>query len=80
MADDTLEVTRRFVEVEINDLLEMEEGLSPWEVEFVESVSHQFNDGPDLTDKQVAKLHEIWDLHLGDRIGPTTGPQRPADY
>ena len=46
---------------ELDDLLALEEGLTGWEVEFVESVEKRRQDGRDLTDGQIAKIHQIWD-------------------
>lgn len=35
--------------------------LSAWEEEFIESIKEQFEDRGTLTDKQKAKLSEIWE-------------------
>lgn len=35
-------------------------GFNDWEVQFVESVSEQFDDGRILTDKQIDKLETLW--------------------
>ena len=40
------------------ELLELDEGLTPWEVDFVESVSHWEND---FTPKQIATINKIWE-------------------
>lgn len=42
------------------ELLEVEEGLSDWEVEFVESVHSQLEQGRELTERQIEKLEQIW--------------------
>jgi len=47
---------------ELNDLLALDEGLSDWEVEFVESMSQRFADGHlSITGGQARKLHQIWE-------------------
>lgn len=43
----------------ILDLLEIEDGLTKWEVEFIEDVSRLSN----WTTKQINKLNELWDKH-----------------
>jgi hypothetical protein len=35
--------------------------LSPWECSFIESVRDQFNRGRDLSEKQLDKLHLIYE-------------------
>ena len=52
------------VEGEVMDLLDLEEGLSDWEVKFIESVAGQLVDRP-MTDKQIAVVHRIWDAKCG---------------
>jgi len=49
----------------INDLCRLEEGLSRWEVDFVDSLARQRQDDPDrkLTFNQVNKLEELWEKH-----------------
>lgn len=45
----------------ISDLCEIEEGLTPWEVEFVDSVSKQ---NPNtLTQKQIDKITQLHQQH-----------------
>ena len=58
---DSIDVDRRFVEGELEDLLALESGLTDWEVEFIESLDARLRDGPDLTARQIGKLHKIWD-------------------
>ncbi len=54
------------VKGELDDLLALDKGLSDWEVEFIESIATRFANAPmTITDKQVAKLHEIWDRRCG---------------
>jgi len=48
------------VEGELDDLIGLEEGLTDWEVEFLESVNRQFEIEGRVTQKQADKLHEIW--------------------
>jgi hypothetical protein len=44
----------------VEELCEIEDGLTPWEVQFVESIARQVNDfGIGLTDKQWAKAMAI---------------------
>jgi len=51
---------------ELYDLLALEEGLTDWEVEFIESIATRFANAPmTITEKQVAKLHEMWDRRCG---------------
>lgn len=50
---------------ELDDLLAVDGGLSDWELEFVESVHDQVQDGRELTDRQIEKIGEIWDKHCG---------------
>lgn len=63
--DNAFDVDRKFVDGEINDLLDLEDGLSDWELTFIESVNDQLDHGAVLTEKQTAKLHQIWARHLG---------------
>ncbi|HUT58065.1 MAG TPA: hypothetical protein VNA25_09480 [Phycisphaerae bacterium] len=50
---------------ELDDLLEVESGLSNWEVEFIETVDANRPAGKPPSDKQIAKIHEIWDRRCG---------------
>jgi hypothetical protein len=51
---------------ELDDLLALDEGLSDWEVEFIESIATRFANAPmTITNRQDAKLHEIWDRRCG---------------
>jgi len=51
---------------ELDDLLEVENGLSPWEIEFVEDMDRsRRNPNFRPTEKQVAKVAEIWDQVCG---------------
>ncbi len=45
----------------ISGLLELENGLSDWEINFIESVKNQFTIYKRLTDKQMIKLMMIYD-------------------
>lgn len=42
------------------DLCDLDSGLTGWEVDFVESLSHQ---GGTLKPGQVSKLEELWKRH-----------------
>ena len=58
MADDDI------ISGEIQDLLDLDEGLSEWEVEFVESIYQTFEIREfGLTDRQIEKVHDLWDRH-----------------
>jgi len=46
----------------IAELLDIEEGMSDWEIDFIESLD-KWN--YDFTPKQVAVLERIWNKHLG---------------
>lgn len=62
----SVDVSMNFVRGEIGDLLALEEGLTPWEVDFIESISQRLENGPlPLTEKQITKIHELWDRHCG---------------
>lgn len=47
----------------VSDLLDIDEGLSEWEIDFAESVVKQLEDGRQLTEKQKSKLDQILDKH-----------------
>lgn len=46
----------------LDELLEVEEGLSPWEINFLDSLNGWASD---FTPKQAATLEKIWDRVLG---------------
>lgn len=46
----------------LDELLELEDGLSDWEVEFIDRLSHQRDRS--LTDGQASKLQQIWDERI----------------
>lgn len=46
----------------VDQLVKLEEGLTQWEVDFVESISHYKNMGV-LTHKQVIQLERIYESH-----------------
>lgn len=51
---------------ELDDLLALDEGLSDWEVAFIESIATRFANAPmTFTENQVAKLHQVWDRRCG---------------
>jgi len=45
--------------------LDADQGLSTWEVGFIESLEDQVDDGFDPTESQLIKLREIWDKVCG---------------
>ena len=45
----------------LEDLLELEEGLSDWEIEFIESLDRLR--GFAFSEKQISRLEEIWFEH-----------------
>ena len=50
----------------LDDLLDVESGMSDWEVSFVDSVDQrrqQVGPAMPLTDKQRAKIDELWMEH-----------------
>ncbi|RKY12684.1 MAG: hypothetical protein DRP65_00565 [Planctomycetota bacterium] len=49
----------------LSDLLDIEEGLSDWEIGFVESLSRW--DG-DFTERQATALERCWNKHCLDRV------------
>ena len=50
-----------YVADEIEDLLAVEHGLTPWEVDFLDDM-----DGRErFTAKQAEKVHQIWDRLCG---------------
>ena len=46
---------------ELDDLLDIEDGLSTWEVDFIDDMNKKRADG--FTDKQAKKIDELWDRH-----------------
>lgn len=61
-----IDIPLKLLQGQIDDLLEVEEGLSPWEIEFIEDMETILHDGCGmLTEKQTKKLDEIWDKHCG---------------
>ena len=48
---------------ELDDLLKLEEGLNDWELDFVENVSRRRSEAQGFTDKQTAKISDLWDCH-----------------
>lgn len=47
----------------LDELLEVDDGLSDWEVEFVEDLDRHAD--RELTDKQESKLEQIWQKVFG---------------
>jgi len=50
----------------LDELDERGENLTPWEIEFVESLTQRMKRGEDLTEKQREKLHMIAE----ERVSP----------
>lgn len=48
----------------LNQLLQLEEGLTPWEVDFVEDLAKQRKEGRPFTDAQAAKVGQIFDARV----------------
>jgi hypothetical protein len=48
------------------ELAELEEGLSAWEVGFVDEVAKAVDRGDPLTRRQADKVREIWNARIGD--------------
>jgi hypothetical protein len=47
----------------LDELLALESGLTEWELEFVENISHR--ERPlELSDKQREKLRGLWEKHI----------------
>ena len=49
---------------EVADLLDLDHGLTDWEVEFLDSIYKQRKDGRPFTRKQMTKVHDIYDRVL----------------
>jgi len=50
---------------ELRDLLEVEEGLTDWEVNFIESMENHRRRGEDASERQKFKVGQLWDKHCG---------------
>ena len=50
---------------EIADLLDLEDGLSDWELRFIQSVGNQAEERGSLSEKQAAIVHKVWDKLCG---------------
>jgi hypothetical protein len=46
----------------LQELLDLEEGLTPWELEFIENLSHR-EKPMNLSEKQREKLVKLWERH-----------------
>lgn len=49
----------------LDEVLEVEEGLGSWELEFLESLSEQYDETKSFSEKQRVKLEEVWERHCG---------------
>jgi len=47
----------------IRELLDLEEGLSEWEVNFLDSIVLRST----FTDKQSSKVEQIWNARIGNK-------------
>ena len=47
----------------VKELCDLEDGLTPWEVEFVERVSRWTGD---FTDRQAHTIEKIWNERIGN--------------
>ncbi len=45
----------------LKDLLNLESGLSDWEIEFIDSLNNWVND---FTPKQINKIEALWGKHF----------------
>ena len=50
---------------EVDDLLNLESGLTPWEMDFLDSVRSQMEQGRTLSARQASVIHRIWDRLCG---------------
>jgi hypothetical protein len=50
----------------LEDLLALDEGLSEWEVDFIEDISQRLGRNPleVLSDNQLAKIEQIWQARI----------------
>lgn len=49
----------------LDDLCNVDEGLSDWAVDFIDDLSRRAEDNPRMifTDRQAAKIEELWKEH-----------------
>lgn len=59
----------------LNELLALDEGLTDWEVGFIESLDAARGMGFTFTERQRVKLRQVWN----DRLGPRTGKLKHDD-
>lgn len=45
------------------DMLALNEGLTEWEIQFLESIDKQLESGRSLSQKQSDALRQIWETH-----------------
>ena len=50
---------------ELDDLLNVDHGLTPWEVEFIEDMDRKRERTKWFTPRQVEKIRKLWDRHCG---------------
>ena len=60
-----LDVNLNLIRGELDDLLGLEEGLTDWEIGFLQSLADRLELRPlPLSDKQIGVLHRMWDKHF----------------
>ena len=59
-----IDTTPKNLQKIVDDLLNLEDGLSKWELKFVESIDVQLHRGLLLVPKQVGKLIQIQEARL----------------
>jgi hypothetical protein len=45
----------------LEEVLELDSGLTDWEVTFIEDIAKRYEGGRQLTPRQQSKLHQIWE-------------------
>lgn len=56
-----MEKDQAFCKRIVGDLLELEEGLTEWEIDFLESLSSQLEEGRTLTERQKEVLDRVYE-------------------
>lgn len=60
-----LDVDMNLIRGELDDLLGLEEGLTGWEMCFLDGLDDRLESGPlPLSDKQTEVLHRLWSEHF----------------
>ena len=65
IGDDFMANDNEILQGELDDLLLVEEGLSEWEVDFIDNINADVDvyGIARLTDRQKKKLHSVWFKH-----------------